>query len=426
MKIKITKSKVHGAVTAPPSKSVSHRAIIAAALSYGTSKLTNVLVADDTKRTINALRQFGVTITKKNATLIVRGSGGKLQRSGDAIELGNSGSSMRFLTAVAGLVRGVTVFTGEQRLCERPMRDLFGPLKKMGVTARPLQRGGCLPLRVLGGTIRGGEIPINGNISSQFISALLLIAPFAKNTTTILTRDVRSKPYIELTVKIMNDFGVAVANNGCHSFIIPPSQKYIARTYEIEGDYSSSSYFFALAAITQSAVTVKNLNPDSKQGDKFLLTLLQRMGCEINGKEDEITISGTKKLSAITADLGDYPDIVQSLAVVAAFAKGTTKITNIGHLKHKETDRIEATAHELKKMGVRVAHNDHSLEITGGRPHGAVINTYNDHRMAMSFAVAGLGATKTTVINDAEVVRKSYPDFFKDLRSLGAQVKEVV
>ncbi len=425
MKIKISKSKIYGNVTAPPSKSISHRAIIVAALSHGRSKLLNVLIADDTEKTINALREFGVKITRKDTTLTIHGSKGKLQRPYNAIEVGNSGSSIRLLTAVSGLVDGLTILSGEKRLCERPMADLFDPLKKMGITARSIKRNGCPPLEVIGGRIKGGKITVNGNISSQFVSALLLIAPFAGDKTTILAENVRSKPYIELTLKVMNDFGVAVANSD-DRFTIPPMQQYKARTYRIEGDYSSGSYFFAGAAVTGSSVTVKNLNTDSKQGDKFFLTLLQKMGCHVESNEDGITLTGSEKLKAITVDLKDYPDIVQSLAVVAAFANGTTKITNILNLRHKETDRIEATANELKKMGVQVKHDDNSLEVTGGSPKGAVINTYNDHRMAMSFAVAGLNAFGTTVINDAEVTNKSYPNFFENLQSIGAQVKEVI
>ncbi len=426
MNIEISKSTIGGSVSAPPSKSVSHRAIIAAALSQGTSLLKNVLFADDTVRTINALKKFGVGITRRGSDLVVRGGGGSLQQPRGIINLGHSGTSMRFLTAVAGLVSGSATFTGSPRLGERPMHDLFSSLSQMGILAKPLRPDRSLPLQVFGSMPRGGTIRVSGSISSQFASALLFIAPFAKHATTISVQDPHSRPYIELTARVMEDFGVSVFRSDNHSFIVPSSQRYTGRDYAVEGDYSSSSYFFALAAITKSSITVRGLSPESRQGDSFFLTLLREMGCDVRAQKNSITVTGTGHLSAITADLGDYPDIVQTLAVVSAFAKGVTKIRNIGHLKHKETDRITATALELNAMGVRATHDDHALIIPGGRPRGAVITTHNDHRMAMSFAIAGLGAAGVTTIKNAEVVEKSYPAFFTDLRSLGARAKKIL
>jgi len=426
MNIEVTASTLHGSVVAPSSKSLSHRAIIVAALAHGTSILTNALQAEDIEQTIQALRQLGVTIDIQGNSLSIQGSGGKLRAPDKAIYLGASGSSLRFLTAVAGLVQGTIVLTGEKRLCERPMADMIEPLKAMGIKIRSIMNNGRAPIEVTGGQVIGGRITVHANVSSQFASALLLIAPFAKTKTTIHIVDARSKPYIELTINVMRDFGIDVIKSGDDTFSIGPHQQYQARTYAIEGDYSSSSYFFAAAAVTGSSITLKNLNTHSIQGDRYFLILLEKMGCKIASRDGGITITPVKRLRAITADLGNCPDIVQSLAVVAAFAGGTTKIKNIGHLKHKETDRLNATATELRKMGIQAKNDNDSLIITGGTPKGTAIDTYNDHRMAMSFAVAGLGAVGTTVVHNVEVIKKSYPELFKDLTSLGANIKETI
>ncbi len=427
MKIEITPSALHGEVVAPASKSLSHRAIIAASLGLGTSTLTGVLKADDIQQTIQGLQLLGVRISTAGTTLSIMGSGGKLHAPMAPIHVGQSGSSLRFLAAVSGLAHGgATTLTGDDRLCQRPMKDMVRPLGKMGVTLQSIKNNDCAPVTITGGKISGGEITIEGSMSSQFISALLLIAPFAQNKTTIRCLNVRSKPYIELTVRVMRDFGIEVIKSDDDTFVIAPMQQYKAKTYAIEGDYSSSSYFFAAAAITKSSITVKNLNPASVQGDRHFLSLLEQMGCNVSPDGGGITILPAKTLQAITVDLGDYPDIVQSIAVVAAFAHGITKIINIGHLKHKETDRLKAVATELGKMGINVAQDEDSLTIVGGNLKGTQIDTHDDHRMAMSFAVAGLGATGTTVIQDADVVNKSFPEFFHELRALGAHTKEII
>ncbi len=399
MNIKIVPSKIEGTITAPPSKSVTHRAIILAALAKGTSVVTNVLLSADTQYTINALRQLGVSIEQNKTTLTIHGSEGKLHTPKEPIFVGNSGSTMRMLTAVSSLASGKTIITGSKRLLARPMGDLLDAIKQQG-------------------TRTGGEIKIKGDISSQYISSLLLIAPFAKKTVQITIKgNLRSKPYVGLTIDLMKTFGVTVENKNFDEFVIQNHQSYIARDYSVEGDYSSASYFFAAAAITNSTITVKNLKQNSVQGDAYFLDVLEHMGCIVSRKNDSIIVTGSN-LSGITVDMNNYPDIVQTLAVVAAYAKGTTTIKNIGHLKDKETDRLKATAQELTKMGIKLKATDNSLTIMGGVPKGAAIKTYNDHRMAMSFAVAGLGATGETIIRNAEVVNKSYPNFWEDFEKI--------
>lgn len=384
MNIKIFPSKIAGTITAPPSKSVTHRAIIIASLASGKSVIKNALLCDDTKYTINALGQLGVRIISKGTTLRINGTNGKLTAPKKQLFVGNSGSTLRMITAVCSLAKGDTILTGEKRLQKRPMQDLNDALKQ----------------------IEGGTVTIDGSKSSQYITALLLIAPFAKKGLTIIVNgNLRSKPYVALTIDLMKTFDVEVKNKNFKEFIVEKGQRYQAQKYTVEGDYSSASYFFAAAAITNGKITVKNLKPDSAQGDRYFPDLLKRMGGSI--------------------DMNDYPDIVPTLAVVASYVLGKTTIKNIEHLKDKETDRISATAKELKKMGIKVIATNDSLTITGGKPKGAAIETYNDHRMAMSFAIAGLGVTGATIIQNAEVVSKSYPNFWKDLKKIGAKIEIV-
>ncbi|MBI2074562.1 MAG: 3-phosphoshikimate 1-carboxyvinyltransferase [Candidatus Levybacteria bacterium] len=423
MNVKIYPSKVNGEISAPPSKSVTHRAIIIASLANGKSVIDNALIAEDTLRTIDALKALGVDIQRDGNKITINGSNGKLKAPAKPIFLGNSGSTMRMIAAVCALADGETTLTGEKRLCQRPVGELIDALNKIGIKAYSVNNNGCPPIKIKGGKISGGNIVIKGDISSQYISALLLVAPFAKESlTTKIDGELVSKPYVALTIDIMKTFCVNVQKNNFQNFTIEKGQQYKGKSYTIEGDYSSASYFFAAAAITNGSVTVKNLSVNSSQGDKYFLELLEKMGCYIKKEIDGFTVVG-KKLNGIEIDMSDYPDIVQTLTVVAAFAKGTTKINNIGHLRYKESDRIETTIKELKKMGVKVNYDDKSLNIEGGNPKGTSIDTHNDHRVAMSFAIAALGAQGKTVIQNAEVVRKSYPAFFEDLQKIGAKIE---
>lgn len=426
MNIKIYPSKVSGTITAPPSKSITHRAIIAASLANGKSVIKNALLSDDTKYTINALKQLGIKINIDETTLTIYGTNGKLYSPKKPINIGNSGSTMRLIAAIASLTDGTTILTGEERIKQRPMADLLNALTQIGVTAESIENNGCPPIRIWGGKLSGENIKIKGTISSQYISALLFIAPLATDTLTIsIDGDLRSKPYVELTIDIMKKFGIKVINNNFKEFIIEKDQTYKPQNYIVEGDYSSASYFFAAAAITKEKITIKNLNINSAQGDKYLLEILKKMGCSIEIDPNKVSVKGLKNLSGLNVDMNDYPDIVQTLAVIAAYAKGETRIKNIAHLKDKETNRLTSTVNELLKMGINTHATDDEINIVGGQPKGTIINTYNDHRMAMSFAIAGLLATDETIIQNAEVVNKSYPNFWKDLKSIGAKIETI-
>ena len=428
MRLRITPSAVGGTVSAPPSKSYTHRALILGSLAQGETVIENFLRSDDTQYTIDACRSLGVNIQSEGETLRVTGTGGQFPVTPEPkrIFVGNSGSTIRMAASLAALIPARVVFDGEARLCQRPIGDLLSALNSLGVQASSVNGNNCPPIEVQGGKLLGGEILVSGMASSQHISSLLMVAPYAERWVTLkITDGLRSKPYVDITIDAMRQFGIAVENHNYEEFIVKNGQKYKGRHYRVEGDYSSVAYFFAMAAIGQGAVAVGNLNANSVQGDRHFLDILSEMGCLINYREGQVKVIRERELTGITVDLGDYPDIVQPLAVVAAYAKGETKITNIGHLRYKESDRINNTAAELGKMGIQVDVTEDTMSISGGKPKGAIIDTYGDHRMAMSFAVAALFADGDTVINGAESVTKSYPEFFADLARIGAKVQEI-
>ena len=410
MKAVIKPSKISGTISAPASKSYTHRAIIIASLADGISIIKSPLISDDTKATIEACQKLGAKITSGKGFLTITGIHGHFPKRKSTINIscGMSGTTMRLMTAVATLAQSKVVIDGEKRLRERPMKDLLLALNKLDIEVESVNKDFSLPIIVKGGNLKGGEIKLSGIISSQFISALLLISPFAKKDTTIVVDDLISKPYVDITIDMMKTFGVKVEKKG-NIFKIKAGQKYIARKYIVEGDYSSASYFFAAAAITHSKITVENLNPDSMQGDKYFLEILKIIKNNSTGK--------------INLDLGNYPDIAPTVAVISSTRKGRTVIENIKNLRTKESDRIKSIEEGLQNMHIKTSSTADSLTITGGTLTGAEIETFNDHRIAMSFAIAGLVANGETVINHAEVVNKSYPDFWKDFKQIGANIK---
>ncbi len=409
MKVIIRPSILAGTVTAPPSKSYTHRAIILASLANGISIIRMPLISDDTKATIEACRLLGVNIRLKGTNLEIEGTNGNFPQKNSTTEIncGLSGTTIRLMTGVAAMSPTKVILTGEKRLRERPIGELVKTLKSLGVNITASGNNQFPPVTVKRGNFSGGRRIISGNTSSQFISSLLLIAPFGRKDTMLTVDDLKSAPYVDITIDMMKTFGVEVQKKG-NLYKVKAGQKYQAQKYTVEGDYSSASYFFAASAITGSKITVKNLNKHSVQGDKYFLEIIKQM------KND---------LSNRNINMGNFPDIVPSVAIVAANSYGTTVIENVDHLRLKETDRIAAIACELRKMNVDVRGKKDSLIIQGGKLKGTHINTYNDHRIAMSFAVAGLAADGETIINNAEVVNKSYPDFWKDLKKLGAKIE---
>ncbi len=407
-------------VRVPGSKSYTHRMLIAAALSDGMCTIQNALVSEDTRFTVEALQQMDIQIEFQNDDTCVYGKGGRLGASSAPIDLGNSGTSMRLLTALAALGKGTYILTGTARMQKRPVKDLLDALQQIGVEARSLNDNGCPPVEITGTTIRKDQVDINCQKSSQYLSALLLIAPCTQHGLDIrVTAGPVSRPYVDLTIDLMNTFGLRLERDGYRQFKVPGGQTYRAGKYAVEADCSQAAYFWGAAAIADADITVRGIKADSAQGDIRFVDLLRAMGCRIHETSDGIGVAGGS-LSAIEADLGDMPDQVPTLAVVAAFARGTTVIKNVAHLKSKESDRLTATVTELNKMGIEATSTSDTLVIKGGNPKGAVIDTYNDHRIAMSFAMAGLNVPGVYIRNE-NCVEKSFPAFWQVFEGLYQQ-----
>jgi 3-phosphoshikimate 1-carboxyvinyltransferase len=410
--------KPYAEVSVPGSKSYTHRILIASALADGESRIENALLSEDTRLTMQALRQMGIRIDNTRANqLVVTGSGGAFKSTSDPIYLGNSGTSMRLLTAVAALGQGTYLLTGSERMAQRPIQDLIDGLQQIGVRARTLNNNGCPPVEVDGQNMTGGFVTIDCRTSSQYLSALLLIAPcIAGGLDITVTEGAVSKPYVDMTVDVLEKFGVKASREGYDRFKVAGKQAYRARIYTVEPDGSQAGYFWAAAAVCGTKVKVKGIIDDSRQGDVNFAKLLATMGCEIKKEADGLTVCGGQ-LRAAEIDMSAMPDMVPTLAVVAAFAKGTTVIKNVPHLKTKESDRLTAVANELVKMGIDARCSADGLVVTGDKPHGAEIETYSDHRIAMSFAVAGL-VTPGTFILDENCVEKSFPNFWQVFEGL--------
>ncbi len=413
---------VDATVEVPGSKSITQRALIAAALANGTSTLTGPLASEDTHFTITALKAMGMEINTSTANWEITGKAGKITTPDTPIFLGNNGTATRFLTSVAALGSGHFEITGDKRMAQRPIDPLITALQGWSVQVRSQEGTGCPPLEIEATGLAGGRTVLPEGKSSQYLSSLLLVAPYAHEPAELtVLGDVFSKPYVEMTLAVMADFGIRVEAAPQLNFFKIPRGSYTSRSYQIEGDASSASYFWAAAAVTGGRVTVANVPVPSLQGDALLVPLLARMGCRVTQSGHGITVHGPKKLYGITADMGDMPDVAPTLAVVAAFAEGTTVIENVAHLRIKECDRLSAVVTELRKMGAEVEEEQDRM-IIHGRPggdnlHGAKITTYNDHRIAMSFAVAGLQVEKMEITGSGCVV-KSFPDFWQRFQKL--------
>ncbi len=422
MKEIIPLSTIDASIEVPGSKSITQRALIAAALADGKSTLLGPLESEDTRYTAAALEQMGVTVEKDKEKWIVQGNGGRVATPDKEIFLGNNGTATRFLTSVAALGTGTFQINGDERMTERPILPLMLALQGWGVDIASINDNGCPPLHIKANGLSGGKTVLPEGKSSQYLSSLLLVGPYARQKAELdVEGEILSLPYVIMTLAVMEAFGIRVeANETLNSYKIPQG-KYNAMEYAIEGDASNASYFYAAAAVTGGEVTVPNVPVPSLQGDAAFVALLARMGCQVNKTGDGLTVSGPEELKGITIDMGDMPDVVPTLAVVASQARGRTTIKNIAHLRIKECDRLHVMAVELAKMGARVQELDDTLIIEGKDPdkpmHGAEIETYKDHRIAMSFAVAGLAVPGVKVLGE-ECVAKSFPDFWERFQLL--------
>ncbi len=410
-----TVSKIDATIEVPGSKSLTQRALIAAALANGVSTLYGPLESDDTKYSAGALNQMGIVIDQAQHWL-VHGKSGLIEPTAKHIYLGNNGTATRFLTSVVSLGNSPYIIDGDTRMYERPIGPLISALRGWGVNIESTKGTECPPLKIDAHGIKGGETILPEGKSSQYLSSLLLVAPYASSPATLRVEgEVLSKPYVAMTLAVMADFGIEVDCDNDYSRFSIPQGCYHAKEYHVEGDASNGSYFWAAAAVTGGRVTVSNIPVPSLQGDAMLVPLLGRMGCEVISDGKGITLQGPQRLEGITVDMGNMPDVVPTLAVVAAFAHGTTLIENIAHLRIKECDRLSAVVTELRKLGVDVEEKEDAMVIHGRGEavlHGADIDTYEDHRMAMSMAVAGLRIPKVRIKGEG-CVSKSFPDFWQ-------------
>jgi 3-phosphoshikimate 1-carboxyvinyltransferase len=406
-------------VEVPGSKSYTQRALIIAALAEGRSTISRVLLSEDTRYLMEALRVLGIEILTSGNDVVIQGTGGKIRNPGQAIYLGNNGTALRFLTTMVSLGKGEFLLEGSSRLRERPLKPLLDALKTLGVPSHSRDNKGYPPVRIDAQGLRGGSVAFTDVESSQYISSLLIGAPYAAEDIEItLQGSTVSEPYIEMTLHIMERFGAEIERGDKNRFKVKSGRNYAGQEYIVEGDASSASYFFLAAALCRGRVRVMNINPESLQGDIKFLNIMEGVGCFIvRGDSWVDVIGGPLHGGDVVFDMGNMPDMVPTLAVLAAFRQGRTSITNVSHLRLKESDRIAALVNELHRIGVNAKERDDGLVIEGGKPHGAEIETYNDHRIAMSFAIAGLVVSKMK-IQDKLCVGKSFPGFWDELKKL--------
>ena len=405
---------IHGTIRPPGSKSLTNRALVCAALASGTSRLIRPLDSDDTRYMLQAVRQLGVRTrgTLADPLLEVDGCAGRWPATQADLYVGNSGTCMRFLTAVCALGQGRYRLDGNARMRERPISDLLEAMRALGVEVHDELHTGAPPVVVRTAGLAGGRVSVRGDVSSQFLSGLLLAAPYSRAPVVLdISGTLVSRPYVDMTLAVMASFGVQARWQQASLHV--PQGCYRGCDYQIEPDASAASYFLAAAAITGGNVTIDGLGANSLQGDVAFAHVLQQMGCRVQRLPDRLTLAGGS-LKGVDVDMKHISDTVPTLAVVALFADGPTTISGVEHVRHKETDRLHALATELRKLGAIVEERPDGLRITPTALHGAQIDTYDDHRMAMSLALAGL-RTPGVVISHPECTAKTYPGFFDDL-----------
>ncbi len=409
---------IRGSIRPPGSKSLTNRALAIAALAEGESRLVGVLDSTDTRVMIESLNRLGIPVKHdpKNCIAEVTGCGGVPPAKSADLWLENSGTSIRFLTALCALGNGEYRLDGNDRMRQRPVKPLVDALQSLEVNAQCETETGSPPVVVKSNGLSGGTATVAGDISSQFLSALLIAAPAAKQRVELrIQGELVSKPYVEMTLGVMARFDVMAETLPAEGYQIQP-QKYRGTEYTIEPDASAASYFFAAAAITGGEVTVEGLPEHALQGDVAFVEALAQMGCHVESHSNAITVRGGE-LTGINIDMNAISDTAQTLACVAVFANGPTRISRIGHIRHKETDRIAALATELRRLGLRVEDEHDAITVYPGPISPARIQTYDDHRMAMSFALIGLKAPGIEIA-DPDCTAKTYPRFFEDLAQL--------
>lgn len=419
LEIQPAQHPLNATVCVPGSKSLTNRVLLIAVLADGTTSLKNALFSDDSRYFVEALQALGfnVSLNSERAEMTVTGLGGRIPAKQAELFIGNAGTAARFLTAFLTLGNGQYLLDGEPRMRERPIGDLVDALTQLGANLET--KNHCPPVKISASGLSGGKSKIAGNISSQFLSALLMVSPYAQSSVEIeVTTELNSKPYVDMTLSIMRDFGVNINRDGYKRFVISPAFFSPRSNYLIESDASAASYFFAAPSICGGTVCVENINRKSIQGDTTFLDVLAQMGCIIEESENCILVTGPAELSGVDVDMRDIPDTAQTLAAVAPFASTPTHICGVASARVKETDRIHATCVELARLGVRVDEHDDGMTIYPcDTVRSATIQTYNDHRMAMAFSLIGLRVPGITIENPG-CVSKTFPNFFEVLESL--------
>ena len=415
--------RISGSITLPGSKSLSNRVLLLAMLSEGETFIENLLDSDDVRRMIDALAKLKILYEEDRPSkkIRVKGEGGRIPVDKAELFLGNAGTAIRPLTAALTLGHGRFVLDGIERMRERPIQDLLDGLNQLGAQVRSIDNTGCPPVEIIANGLPGGVTKLSGAISSQYLSAILLTSPYAQTPVEIRIKDhLVSIPYVEMTIRLMNRFGVNVdVSEDFKSFHINAPQSYKSpKTYFVEGDASSASYFLAGAAITGGTVTVIGCGTDSLQGDAQFAKIMEMMGAEVQWEANHITVRGSGNLKGIDVDMNEMPDAAMTLAVAALFAKGTTAIRNIYNWRLKETERLKAVSSELKKLGATVEEGEDYIIIEPPEKLlSAEIATYDDHRMAMAFSLAACGEVPITIL-DPSCVSKTFPDYFDQLSKL--------
>jgi 3-phosphoshikimate 1-carboxyvinyltransferase len=407
-----TAASVNGDVRVPGSKSITNRALICAAIAPGVSRIANYSDSDDTALMMNALNQMGILVRPEGGDLVVEGKGGALFAPKFPIPVGNAGTTLRFLVSLAALADGRVVLSGSERMAERPISDLLDALTSLGVQTTFDAR--TARYEVSGGTLRGGETTVATGKSSQFLSSLLLVAPYARTPVTLQrTGPLRSAPYVMMTLHVMDAFGIRLEKEVAEQVTVPQA-RYSPTSYSVEADVSGASYFAAAAAVTGGEIRFPGLPDNSIQGDQGIFPILRSMGCEVRQDAHDTVVRGTGRLHGVDVDMNAMPDMVPTLAVLALFADGRTTIRNVGHLRFKESDRMAALAEELGVLGAHVHPDGDTLCIDPVALHGGVLDARDDHRLAMAFAVAGLRVPGISIGNP-DCVKKSFPGFWKEL-----------
>jgi len=411
---------LNGAISVPGSKSITNRAMLLAAMATGRSALHAVLLSDDTARMTAALTALGFAVSTEHGErrITVEGRGGTIPAASADLDAGGAGTAMRFITGFLTLGRGRYRLDGNARMRQRPIGALLDALNSLGINAVSEFANACPPIIIDSSSapFNGGEVAIDASLSSQFVSALLLPAPLWRDGLRLTISGDTARPFIAMTLRLMEQWGAAGKMDG-DQIAVPGGQRYHAMDFTVEPDASSASYFAAAASIAGGTVTITGIRRDSVQGDLGFLSLLERMGARLDWQADAVTITGSGQLRGIDAAMNGMPDMVPTLAAIAPFASSPTRIRQVGFIRHHESDRIRALATELARIGVNVIEHDDGLTILPSTLHPGTVETYDDHRLAMAFAVTGLRQPGLR-INNPQCVAKTYPEFFDDWRRL--------